>query len=172
MIAGKGWHNQTGERAAEEFISWLYFRKSFSLLSCMPMGRWGGQSLANRQLRYGHRDPLQWVPLSHTSLNNIQCVYMQETTTEPTTGSSSFACNKYVMLVHLSMPGNTPSRLSNTSLVCHSFEHKMCYQETSAANAKHTCSHAPLLPRRDFLPADSSWLWCSEVLLEGIFFFL
>lgn len=39
----------------------------------MPMGRWGGQSLANRQLRYGCKDPsvvgtiLSRFPEQHTA---------------------------------------------------------------------------------------------------------
>ena len=145
MIAGEGWHNQTGERAAEEFIPWFYLIKSFSLLSCMPTGRWGGQSLANRQLRYGCRDPsavgtiLSRFPEQHTARLHTAKLPLNQS------GLFSFVCNRCVTLVHLCVSDNTPATLSNTSLPCLTLIWTQDVLSTDVKQLKwrHIGSHAP-----------------------------
>lgn len=63
----RGWRNQTEKRAAEEFLPWFDFIKSFSLLSSMPMGRQRGQSLAD-SWEMDTKILLQWGLLSNPSL--------------------------------------------------------------------------------------------------------
>lgn len=174
MIAGEGWHNQTGERTAEEFIPRFCLIKSFSLLSCMPMGRWGGQSPANRQLRYECKDPsavgtiLSRFPEHHTvrshtakpPLNPSQVCF-------PLSAIDALRSGICVCLI---------TRLRDDPThpypVWHSSEHKMCYQRTSAAKGEaHT---QPCPPYRE-APCQRSSLARVQLSLTGtvwLFFFL
>lgn len=82
------------------------------------MARWEGQSLANRQLRYGRKDPsvvgtiLSHLPEQHTVHLHTAKLPLNQA------GLFSFVCSRCITLVHLCVSDNTPATLSNTSLPC------------------------------------------------------